>query len=134
VQFLKFKRNHMRHIISLLFSIMMVSLAKSQNNSVPNAVKQYAEAAGQKLINCCSSAGGRNLSADIESWEINELTSRLKIIMTVTWNGSLSGNRYWIKGKLICDPDGCNPKWEKIDDSKMFSSGCGTNCVKVCLE
>lgn len=120
-------------ILSFCFFAITI-FVKGQINTIPNAVKQYADATGQKLMNCCSSASSRNFSIDIKNWEIKKLTARAKIIITATWNGLLSGNQYWIKEKLICNVDGCNPKWEKLDDSKGFLAGCGTNCIKNCLE
>ena len=125
----------MKSILTTIAFICTFLFTKSQSSqNIPKEVKQYANAAGEKLKACCSNTRGRSMSADIESWEINDITGRIKVVMNVTWYGSITGYRYWIKGKLVCDPDGCNPTWTKKEDSKGFSSGCGQNCIKGCLE
>jgi hypothetical protein len=124
----------MKSILTILLAAALITGYSQQSSPVPNEIKLYAEAAGQKIQSCCSSWGGKNLEISIESWDINSLSNRVKIILTVSWTGSMSGNRYWVKGKLNCDIDGCNPVWTKMDDSKMLPSGCGQNCIKVCLE
>jgi hypothetical protein len=121
-------------LVAFAFLLCLGKTMAQITQPIPNVVKQYANAAGDKLKKCCSSAGGRDQSVDIASWEVNKVTERIKIILTVSWYGSFTGTRYWIKGKLVCDLDGCNPTWEKMEDSKGFSSGCSQNCIKGCLE
>jgi len=77
------------------------------------------------LLNCCSSYGGTNIRADIDYQEVrfNEVTGSFTIPMTVNWQGSLSGNMYWIKGKLIIISNGTKT-WLKIKDSGGFYAGC----------
>lgn len=83
------------------------------------------------MMNCCSSWGGTNVGAsvDYEGVRMNELTGAFTIPMTVKWQGSLSGNRYWIQGKLIVNGDGTK-SWLKIKDSGGFYPGCSKGCIR----
>ena len=123
----------MKKIFFILLICIFSEEAFSQS-SIPSEVRLYANAAGRKLKSCCSSWGGKDLSISIESWDVNSVTARITITMTTSWTGSMSGSKYWIKGKLICDVDGCNPSWTKIEDSQLLPMGCGRDCITKCLE
>jgi len=101
-------------------------------------LQDLANTAANKLMNCCSSFGGRNNRAEIH-WEkdetgvcrtrISRLTNKITITMTAYWNGSVSGAQYWIKGRLVVDMENRTQTWEKISDSGGFSGGCGKSCI-----
>lgn len=84
-----------------------------------------------QILKCCSSWGGTNVGAtiDFEGVKQNELTGAFTIPMTVRWQGSLSGNRYWIQGKLLVNSDG-SKTWLKIKDSGGFYPGCSSKCIR----
>ncbi len=83
------------------------------------------------IMNCCSSWGGTNVGADIDFKGVkqNEATRAFTIPMKVRWQGSLSGNRYWVQGKLLVYSDG-SKTWLKIQDSGGFYPGCSKNCIR----
>jgi len=83
------------------------------------------------LMNCCSTYGGTNIGADVDYQEVklNEVTGSFTIPMTVHWQGSISGNKYWIMGKLIINSNGVKT-WLKIKDSGGFYAGCSQGCIK----
>lgn len=96
-----------------------------------NDIDDIGLAIANSLMNCCSSYGGTNIRSDIDYQEVrlNEVTGSFTIPMTVNWQGSLSGNNYWIKGKLIISSNGTKT-WLKIKDSGGFYAGCSQGCVK----
>jgi len=85
----------------------------------------------KRLMNCCSSWGGNNIFCDIDYYvvKMDPKTGTLIIPMIVGWEGSLSGKKYWIEGKLLRYIGG-RKKWIKIRDSSGFSSGCSIGCIK----
>ena len=97
-----------------------------------------ANSAANSLMKCCSTWGGENLRATI-IWDkdadglcqtrISRLTNEIIITMTVSWTGSISGDSYWIKGKLIFNTENKRRKWEKINDSGGFQPGCSNGCI-----
>ncbi len=84
-----------------------------------------------KLMRCCSKYGGNSLQASVDYPECtwSETSSVITVPMTVQWTGSLSGNRYWIKGKLLINAETKGLTWLKISDSGGFSGGCSNGCV-----
>lgn len=118
---------------------------KPQNNTQPSvapvafnpsdhthiqAVKAFANSAAQSLTKCCSKWGGSNSRFEIE-WEKVQYSGYTKewiIPMKAIWNGSVSGNEYWIKGTLTVMSNG-NRLWEKTADSGGFQPGCGQGCI-----
>jgi hypothetical protein len=107
------------------------------NAEMRQELQDLANSAASKLMGCCSSFGGKNVSAtihwdkdenDICQTRISKLSGRITITMTASWNGSLSGTLYWIKGRLIIENG--SKSWEKISDSGVgFSPGCGKSCI-----
>lgn len=84
-----------------------------------------------KLMNCCSTFGGKNLysNVDFDGVKQNTVSGAFTIPMTVGWYGSLSGNHYWIKGKLLVYSSG-RKEWIKINDSGVgFSPQCSKDCI-----
>ena len=126
---------------TLLILLFIGSLSSAQNlknnYKLKIDIEDIADYVGSRLMRCCSSFGGNDLSTTVY-WDkdkngkyqtrINSLTNKLTITLKVTWYGSLSGRRYWIKGKAIVDPDKDSKKWIKISDSGGFPPNCGTYC------
>lgn len=82
-----------------------------------------------QLMRCCSSWGGTNVYANIDYDNCTKNSSGVYTLpMQVGWQGSLSGNQYWIQGKLIIDNNG-NKQWLKIKDSGGFYAGCSNGCI-----
>lgn len=82
-----------------------------------------------QLMHCCSNWGGKNVYATIDYDNCIETASgSFTIPMTVGWSGSMTGNAYWIKGKLVINSNGSR-EWLKINDSGGFSSGCSNGCI-----
>lgn len=102
----------------------------SKEAKLKQDIEDIGLSVANKIMNCCSSWGGTNVGADIdfESVKQNEVTGAFTIPMTVRWQGSLSGNRYWIQGKLLIYSDG-SKAWLKIKDSGGFYPGCSKNCI-----
>ena len=82
-------------------------------------------------MECCSSFGGTDFEVNVLDYSYYQ--GRYKITMKVFWRGKLSNSTYWIKGILRVDSDGCNPSWEKIDDSLGFPKECSVKCFNDCL-
>lgn len=99
---------------------------------VPNSVRVYSETAGRRLMNCCSRCTDR-FGTEIVKWEYLAKTKRYKIEFIQTWVGCTT-LKYKLHGILLVDKDGCNSKWDKIEDSGAFLYGCGTKCDLGCLE
>jgi hypothetical protein len=109
----------------------------SNKQELKNDIQEVAGSVAYKLMRCCSSWGGNNVRGEV-NWNectFNKLRNTYSVIMTASWTGSLSGNQYWIKGKLILryydnGNGGINETrtWEKIADSGGFSPGCGKDC------
>ncbi len=106
---------------------------------IKSEIQDLADWAAGKLMNCCSTFGGKTLSAtvyfDADSdgrcqTRISRLTNSLIITMKIQWYGSWTGTRYWIKGKLTVDLDSGKKKWHKISDSEGFSPGCSQGCIE----
>lgn len=83
-----------------------------------------------KLMRCCSSFGGNNLYSKVDYKNVrqNQATGAFTIPMQIGWYGSLSGNHYWIKGKLTVYSNG-SKEWLKIRDSGGFNPGCSKDCI-----
>ena len=103
----------------------------SVEKDLKSDIEQTGLVVANRLMNCCSSWGGNNISAQIE-WDgvrTSKLTNDFTIPMTVNWTGSISGNRYWIQGRLIVHSDG-SKEWIKVKDSGGFSAACSNNCIQ----
>ena len=90
-----------------------------------------AKTAGNQLMRCCSSFGGRGFSVNMnkDDININSFAETITIPMKVNWYGSLTGRHYWIKGELIITNSG-QRRWNKISDSGGFSPGCSQGCIR----
>jgi hypothetical protein len=97
-------------------------------------IQALADKAGRDLMSCCSSFGGSNFKTDVEFSMVqeNDDNSRRIIPLTVSWTGSMSGRRYWIRGVLQWDKTSGQlfRYWKKSEDSGGFSPGCGTGCIE----
>lgn len=93
-------------------------------------LKDMALSVANRMVKCCSTWGGTNVwgEVDYENVRLNDMSNTFIIPMTVGWQGSLSGNQYYIKGQLIVDKDG-NKSWNKIKDSGGFYPGCSQGCI-----
>lgn len=102
----------------------------SQEAKLKQDMKDMALTVANRLMKCCSTWGGTNVwgEVDYENVRVNDLSKTFIIPMTVGWQGSISGNQYYIKGQLVVDKDG-NKSWNKIKDSGGFSPGCSTGCI-----
>ncbi len=109
----------------------------TSKQELKNDIQEVASGVAYRLMKCCSSYGGNNVKGNVNWDECYEssMRKRYSVIMTAGWTGSLSGNSYWIKGKLILtytqNSDGSwsdSRTWEKIADSGGFSPGCGQSC------
>jgi hypothetical protein len=111
----------MKRIIPFLFFCMACCTLSAQectelknDPDLRQELEDLANTAASKLMDCCSSMGGRNSRTEIR-WDkdesgvcqarISKLPNRIIIAMTAYWNGSLSGIQYWIQGRLIIDSD-----------------------------
>lgn len=101
-----------------------------QETKLKKDMQDMALTVANRLMKCCSTWGGTNVwgEVDYENVRVNDLTKTFIVPMTVGWQGSLSGNQYYIKGQLTIDKDG-NKSWNKIKDSGGFSSGCSNGCI-----
>jgi hypothetical protein len=126
-------------LILLLFALCLEAQDCTELKNDPEIrpeIQDLANSAANKLKDCCSSRGGTNIKAEIH-WDkdefnvcqtrISKISNRITITMTASWNGSLTGFQYWIKGRLIIE--GNSKSWEKISDSGGFSNGCGKSCI-----
>lgn len=109
----------------------------SDKQELKDDIREVSQSVAYKLMRCCSSWGGNNVRGEVNWTECyyNRLKNSYSIIMNASWTGSISGNQYWIKGKLILKYyDNGNGSlnevrvWEKIADSGGFSPGCGMDC------
>ena len=100
------------------------------NHQQRQAVMQYANSAAEKLKNCCSRWGGKNVRGDVELdvVEYSSYTHHWTIPMTAKWTGSYSGSNYYIKGILTVDQN-LRMTWKKIKDSGGFQPSCGSQCL-----
>lgn len=103
------------------------------NFMVETTLKRQIDDIGLKVANdlmrCCSKYGGKDVYADIdyENCTVDSQTNTFFLPMKIGWNGSFTGNPYWIKGKLIVSKDGRN--WLKVSDSGGFEPNCSRNCI-----
>ena len=102
----------------------------SKEAKLKQDLKDMALSVANRMMKCCSSWGGTNVWGEVEyeNVRVNDMSKTFVIPMTVGWQGSLSGNQYFIKGQLVIDKDG-NKSWNKIKDSGGFSPGCGQSCI-----
>ena len=108
----------MKYIITAIF---IISVAGCSNGSDPGRtnninsftvskeeVKDLADWAGKKINECCSKFGSKNLQVKI-IWDKDPKTQKystfydkenkiLFVMLEVQWYGSLTNNRYWIRG------------------------------------
>lgn len=142
----------MKYIVSLAFVIITLTFTQaqtrlpgsSQNDNGKDIcfdwnkeeklkadIEDIGLTVANKIMNCCSSWGGTNVGAsiDFEGVRQNEVTGAFTIPMTVRWQGSMSGNQYWVQGKLLVYSDG-SKAWLKIKDSGGFYPGCSKNCIR----
>lgn len=108
-----------------------ISFDWSKEAKLKEDINDIGLTVANQMMNCCSSWGGTNVSADIdfEGIKQNSVSEAFTIPMTVRWQGSLSGNQYWIQGKLLVNADG-SKTWLKIKDSGGFYPGCSKNCIR----
>lgn len=101
-----------------------------QETKLKQDMKDMALSVANRMMKCCSSWGGTNVwgEVDYDNVRVNDLSKTFIIPMTVGWQGSISGNQYYIKGQLVVDKDG-NKSWNKIKDSGGFPPGCSTGCI-----
>lgn len=107
-----------------------VSFNWSNEEQLKEDIEDIGLSVANQIMKCCSSWGGTNVGAsiDFEGVKQNSVTGAFTIPMTVRWQGSFSGNNYWIQGKLIVYEDGSN-QWLKIKDSGGFYPGCSKKCI-----
>jgi hypothetical protein len=100
-------------------------------------VRQTVNNAAYRLMQCCSGNGGINFESGIyrDSYQTDKDTGEWSVIMTAEWKGSITGMRYWLKGRLtvtyLATPGGAAKEWKrwtKIDDAGPFVPGCARNC------
>jgi hypothetical protein len=121
----------------MLFTLLLLFLPThglAQNPTeaqIKSEYQQVADRVANKLMNCCSSFGGRNVQAnvDFEDVKSSQILGETTIPMLVSWSGSWSGARYWIRGKLIIRHGG-GMEWNKQNDSGGFSPGCSSGCIR----
>ena len=103
------------------------------NFMTETTLKKQVDDIGLKVANdlmrCCSSYGGNNVYAqvDYDNCRTDSQTSTFYLPMKIGWTGSMSGNPYWIKGKLVVSKEG--RQWLKISDSGGFQPSCSKNCI-----
>lgn len=106
------------------------SIDFSKETKLKQDLKDMSLSVANQLMKCCSTWGGTNVwgEVDYENVRFNELSKTFIVPMTIGWQGSFSGNQYYIKGQLVIDGNG-NRSWNKIKDSGGFSPGCGNGCI-----
>lgn len=134
----------MKRILFLLsfIAVLSTNLIIGQNCTpdfeTKSEIQDLADWTANKLMNCCSSFGGKSISAtvyyDLDDQgrcmtRVSKLTNSLIITMKVQWYGNWSGTRYWIKGKLNVDMNSGKKEWLKTADSGGFSPGCSRGCI-----
>jgi hypothetical protein len=132
-------------ILLLSMALMGTLIAQAQQgpelykSSMKKDVQSYANDAAYDLNKCCSSMGGNNLTADVH-WnekdddgkyitKYNGKANLLNIAMTISWTGSITGKKFWIKGKLTVDTDTGARSWRKESDSGGFKPNCSNGCI-----
>lgn len=105
------------------------------NFNIEKQLKKDIDIAGlkvaNKLMNCCSLYGGKDVYAIIDYDEVRKdpKTENFTIPMKVGWYGTITRNHFFIKGKLTVYFDG-RKDWVKIRDSGGFRTGCSTGCIR----
>jgi hypothetical protein len=125
--------------ISDYWKFILFIPTKDLNSNIESREKlnNIAEKVAKKLMNCCTTWGGKDFSYTI-NWgidnngnyktRVNTKTHELIINMTVQWRGSISGSRYFIEGRLLINLENNELEWIKTTDSGGFVPGCGTHC------
>lgn len=105
-----------------------VDLTKEQQ--LKRDIDNQALAVANQLMRCCSSYGGNNVQGvvDYDNVYVSDATGEFVISMIAKWTGSLTGNPYWIQGKLVVSKNG-SASWLKIRDSGGFQPACSQNCI-----
>lgn len=90
-----------------------------------------ANMTSEQLRVCCAAVRGRatNSITDVTKVTQNTKTEAYTIFMKTEWYGFLTGQHYWISGKLLLTADG-NTHWRTLKKSAGISAGCADNCVE----
>jgi hypothetical protein len=98
--------------------------------------KAYAENAGNQIKNECIKY---NLGVEIKDFDVTimerktDKTDRKYIMkIRISWEGGITGVPRWIEGKIVCDEDGNNAFWEKIN-SDCIGCACPNSKSLSCL-
>lgn len=126
----------MRKVIFTSFVLALFTLCTAQAQSTlsksdKEEIQDVGDYVAEKLLKSCSSWGGSNLYAAIDWDKVkrNSILGTTRIPMTVGWTGSLSGNKYWIKGVFEVEGNG-KKTWIKYSDSGGFQPGCSNNLAQ----
>ena len=78
----------------------------------------YAENAALQIKNDCITFGSADTFAvEVITKRVDQEKDKFIIELKASWEGSITTINYWFIGKLICDPNGSNALWLKIEDS-----------------
>lgn len=125
------------------FIVLMPSSPFYAQECIPDdyqksAIQDLADEAAEKLMECCSTWGGNSLDANVYyskdengqcETRVSPFTEEIIITMKASWEGSISGTDYWIKGELTYDIETEKREWDKISDSEGFSPACSKGCI-----
>lgn len=120
----------------MFFTLLLLLLSSTTSyaqvdDETKNELQQVADRVAGKLMNCCSSFGGRNLQATVDFQEVkmSKILGEITMPIMVSWRGGWTGASYWIRGKLTITKGG-NMEWAKQNDSGGFSPGCSGGCIR----
>lgn len=110
------------------------------NDEIRKLLQSKALQAGSDLMSCCANGGGTSLNAQIH-WDetddngdnatrYNKLSGNMSVCTTLSWVGSVSKKKYWVKGVLTVKVDSNTRSWAKISDSGGFTPGCSRGCIR----
>ena len=122
--------------VLLVFATIQYGQAQSNfSSSEKEEIQDVGDYVAEKLLKSCSSWGGSNLYSAIDWDKVkrNSILGTLRIPMTVGWTGTITGNKYWIKGVFEIEGNG-KKTWIKYSDSGGFQPGCSNNLSRFGIE
>lgn len=103
----------------------------NKDASLREDVYGLANMTAEQLLVCCAAVRGRAtyLITDVTKVTQKVNTENYTVFMKVEWYGFLTGQHYWISGKLLLNADG-SMHWKTLKKSAGISTGCADNCIE----
>jgi len=129
----------------LLLFIFLLLLGSCNPEDIPSPLKgltndqieRYANSGARKLLQCCTRLGYKNEQITVD-WDNTKVATngQLRIPVRIAWKGGVSGINYFLEGRLTCNLDGCEARWQTDDYSRVpfFSGNCTNRCQLDCLK